>query len=68
MQLSVKDIRKGDVFERPHFSAGWTAIDNAWTRNDGHVLVDVRYNGDGGTGFREWDDDSIILEIRRDTT
>jgi hypothetical protein len=63
MQLAVENIKKGDVFDRPN---GWEAVADALIASDGNVLLDVRYMTDGGLGTREWDDPSMVLEIRRD--
>jgi hypothetical protein len=63
MQLQVKDIKKGDVFDRPN---GWEAIGDAKLDSNNHVQLDVRYTTDGGTGVRVWENPGHTLEIRRD--
>ena len=67
MQVAVKDIKKDDEFwDGKHV---WTALTDAeeatMIGGEPAIAILVRFETDGGSDYRKWDDPNIVLEIRR---
>jgi hypothetical protein len=57
----VSDIKKGDRFCNDG-RVVWEATEDAVLHSDLYVTCAIRWS-DGGTGVREWEDQSLTLEI-----
>jgi hypothetical protein len=69
VRVKVCNIKRGDEFV--HVGAGWVALDDAQTTYSDEfgvaITLKVRYNPDGGIGFREWSDADQEIKITRGT-
>lgn len=62
-RVAVKDIRTGDEFV--HDGARiWIALDSAQD-TPGGVTLKVQFVGDGGIGFREWENRLHTILVKR---